>query len=141
MKSGIGFPALATACLLCAVGVPTGYATVENETIPGRLFAAANNAFASALYSQLADVDDNAFFSPFSVAAVLALAAEGARGETAEQMGRVLAYPQDMRTVGADAASTPWRMSVLHEDLAALSKQLGEGESPLPKRTSRRSTA
>lgn len=51
---------------------------------------AANTAFALDLYRRVGAAPGNAFFSPFSIAAALAMAWEGARGETARQMARVL---------------------------------------------------
>jgi len=47
-------------------------------------------AFAAALYGRLAAGAGNVFFSPFSVAAALAMTAAGAKGETLAQMRKVL---------------------------------------------------
>ncbi|MFP4027748.1 MAG: serpin family protein [Candidatus Brocadiia bacterium] len=56
-----------------------------------------NNAFAVALYEQLrqnkSHEGENLFLSPFSVSTAFALAYAGARGETAEQMEKVLHFP------------------------------------------------
>ena len=54
-----------------------------------------NNQFALELYSELNDNEDNVFFSPYSIAAALAMAYEGARGETAEEMQSVLHFPEN----------------------------------------------
>jgi serpin B len=51
---------------------------------------AANAAFALDLYRRVGTASGNVFFSPFSVSEALAIAWEGARGETARQMARVL---------------------------------------------------
>ncbi|WP_048152193.1 serpin family protein [Palaeococcus ferrophilus] len=56
------------------------------------------NAFAFDLYRELAKDDDNVFFSPYSIEVALAMAYEGARGETAEGMGSVLHLPLDEDT-------------------------------------------
>jgi serpin B len=53
--------------------------------------AEVNNAFAAGLYGKLAAADGNVFFSPTSVQAAMAMAAAGARGETAAEMRKVLA--------------------------------------------------
>ncbi|MBW2982436.1 serpin family protein [Candidatus Woesearchaeota archaeon] len=53
-----------------------------------------NNDFAFELYSELND-DDNIFFSPYSIAAALAMAYEGARGQTADEMQSVLHFPEN----------------------------------------------
>ena len=56
------------------------------------LAEACNGDFAIDLYRQLAKErpGENLFFSPFSVSSALLIATEGASGETAEQMGKVL---------------------------------------------------
>ncbi len=56
---------------------------------------AAPNQFAFDLYARLRGADGNMFFSPYSLSAGLALAYEGARGETARQMAAVLRLPTD----------------------------------------------
>jgi serpin B len=51
---------------------------------------AMNNAFATDLYSRLSADPGNLFFSPTSVQAALAMAAAGAKGETAAEMTKTL---------------------------------------------------
>jgi len=53
------------------------------------------NDFSFEMYQQLGDVDDNVFFSPYSVFVALAMTYEGARGNTAEQMKNVLGFEQN----------------------------------------------
>src|SRR5262249_5468698 len=67
--------------------------------------AAANNDFAFALYKRLATEggDRALFFSPLSIVSALAIAAEGARGETADEMGKALRLPRALRQAGAAA--------------------------------------
>lgn len=69
--------------------------------------AEANNAFAFDLYMKLAadkkQEGKNLFFSPSSITTALGMVVEGARGETAEQMGTILRYPAAWRRAGADA--------------------------------------
>jgi serpin B len=51
-----------------------------------------NVAFALDLYSRLRGEEGNLFFSPYSISTALAMTYAGARGETAEQMARVLHF-------------------------------------------------
>ncbi|MBD3219595.1 hypothetical protein GF314_00005 [bacterium] len=83
--------------------------------------AAAVNAFACDLYGQLAERHDGEalFFSPYSMAAALAMAAEGARGETAREMGAALRVPASLRRAD-DASARPWDFTPLHGGLAAI---------------------
>ena len=55
----------------------------------------ANSDFALDMYRQLAKENEgqNVFFSPYSVSGALAMTAEGARRETASEMGNVLRFP------------------------------------------------
>jgi serine protease inhibitor len=90
----------------------------------------ANNSFAIDLYHQLAReyADDNIFFSPYSVSSVLMMAAEGARYETAAQMGKALRFPSSLRR-SSDTAPIPWDLEPLHEGLAGINAQLQGPES------------
>jgi serine protease inhibitor len=87
------------------------------------------NAFACDLYNRIASehASDNVFFSPFSMTSALAMTAEGARGQTADEMGRVLHVPQASHTRDADR---PWDLSKLHQAMGALSDRLGEKPAP-----------
>jgi len=89
-----------------------------------------NTRFAVDLYRQLAseNAGENLFFSPWSISGAMTILAEGARGETAEQIGRVLQLPQSART---GDASIPWKMESLHVDRAAITRSLiGPDDSP-----------
>jgi serine protease inhibitor len=92
---------------------------------------AANNDFAFDLYGRLVreHPDKNVFFSPYSISSVLALTAEGARGETASQMGKVLRFPAAARQVGEDAALMPWNTALMRSGLAALDKRFAGPKS------------
>ncbi len=64
-----------------------------------RAIAKANNQFAIALYSKLNRGGGNVFFSPFSVFNALSMVYAGARGQTEEEMAKVLhtiCMPQDV---------------------------------------------
>jgi len=57
----------------------------------------ANNRFAFEFYSQLAKQEDdkNIFYSPWSISTAFAIAYEGARGNTADEMTQVFGFPSD----------------------------------------------
>src|SRR5262245_24735316 len=54
-----------------------------------------NNRFALDLYAQLREGKGNVFFSPYSVHTALSMTATGARGNTRDQMVKVLHLPAD----------------------------------------------
>ena len=60
--------------------------------------AIASNRFALDMYRELADNDENIFFSPWSLNTALAMTYEGARGKTAEEMRTVLHFCGDEST-------------------------------------------
>ena len=86
------------------------------------LAQSANSDFAVDLYRQLAKErpGENLFFSPFSISSALLIATEGASGETADQMGKVLHVPKALAHKGPDAASLPWQLTALHKGQAAI---------------------
>src|SRR6266404_965625 len=69
---------------------------------------AASNAFACDLFKKLEEANraKNLFFSPFSISSALAMTLDGARGETALEMGNVLRLPESLR---GNAVNEPWR--------------------------------
>ncbi len=62
----------------------------ENSKTDVLTLAESNNAFALDLYSQLRDHQGNLFFSPYSISNGLVMTYAGARGETANEMAKVL---------------------------------------------------
>ncbi len=95
----------------------------------------ANTNFACDLYRQLAEEKEgkNLFFSPYSISNALAMTAEGAHGETAMQMGKVLRYPKSTAT---GDATTPWNMVPIHSGMAALNERFhGEKDPALVAKT------
>jgi serpin B len=60
-----------------------------------RTLVQGNNAFAFDLYARLREQEGNLFCSPYSISTALAMTCAGARGETAEQMAKVLHFSLD----------------------------------------------
>src|SRR5690348_4168978 len=54
-----------------------------------------NNQTALDLYAQLRDETGNLFFSPYSISMALGMTCVGARGETADEMVKVLHFPRE----------------------------------------------
>lgn len=81
------------------------------------------NPLAFSLYAELAQADGNLFFSPFSIATALAMAAEGARGETAQQMAKVLGG-------GACGSDARCDFTALHAGLGELATRLAPKPTP-----------
>lgn len=107
----------------------------ENEAVvagakgaPEKITVKANSNFAFDLYRQLAKENDgkNLFFSPYSVSGALAMTAEGARGETAIEMGKVLRFPDATRRTGDDAQRIPWETSQIHTGFGEINARLNE---------------
>ncbi len=91
--------------------------------------SAATNGLAVDLYRRLATSDDgNLFLSPWSISTALAMAAEGARAETAAEMRRALHYGDGP-------------LANMHASFAALQQQLTAGAGNAPKATRDRITA
>jgi serpin B len=74
--------------------------------------AAAIDAFATALYAQLASQGGNLAFSPLSIETALAMVYAGARGQTADEMAAVL-------HLGPDKAATHTAFGNLIQQIAA----------------------
>jgi len=94
------------------VAQPAAEAT---ELVPNEIIAA-NNAFAFDLYTRLAKQPGNFFLSPYSVETALTLALAGARGQTGDQMSKVL----HLAAAG----------SAVHVGLGALIRRLQADEEP-----------
>ena len=112
------------------LGTVTGGANdllaAEGDTAPIAHAVKANSDFAFDLYKQVAaeNAGDNVFFSPYSISSALAMTAEGARGATALEMGKVLRFPQAARRVGGDAQLIPWQTSLIHAGMGKLNARL-----------------
>ena len=83
-----------------------------------------NNNFALDLYAQVAKESpaQNLFFSPYSILSALTMTAEGARGETALQMGTVLRFPEKARR--SDDKVVPWDTASIHMEMATIKRLL-----------------
>ncbi len=68
----------------------TATPTIITNASASQNLSDAMNSFALEAYSKLKQDDGNLFFSPFSISTALAMAAEGARGDTRTEMDRVL---------------------------------------------------
>jgi serpin B len=69
---------------------PFGLVTAPPASDDIKVFAASHNAFALDLFVKLRSQKGNLAISPFSISAALTMTWAGARGETAEQMKKVL---------------------------------------------------
>lgn len=103
----------------CACALLLAAATGEVPADP----EPAMNPIAFSLYAEVAKADGNLFFSPFSVATALAMAAEGARGETAQQMATVLGD-------GACGSDARCDFTALHAGLGELATRLAPKPTP-----------
>jgi serine protease inhibitor len=86
--------ALSAAAVSAAVaGAPPGPETAANPAVN------ASNAFGLDLYRALAKAEPgrNLFISPYSMSIALTMAAEGARGQTEDEMSHVLRFPDGPR--------------------------------------------
>ena len=80
--------ALLLLALLTALVLP---AQAQDLSPAAQEAARSNNEFALDLYQRLSDKEEgNLFFSPYSISTVLRMVQAGARGETADQMAKVL---------------------------------------------------
>jgi len=107
-------PAFALSCLSPVVAGEADTA----ELVEG------NHAFAGELYRVLAGEDEvgNLFFSPFSVSSALGMTMEGAGGETAEEMRRVLQAP----SVGGE----DWTTKRMHAAMGRLTAEFNVEDAP-----------
>jgi serine protease inhibitor len=98
---------------------------------PVKVTVKANSDFAFDLYRQLAqeNSDGNLFFSPYSISQMLAMTAEGARGQTAKEIGNVLRLPAACNRIGDDAQLMPWKTSLIHSGYSTLNKRLNSAQT------------
>jgi serine protease inhibitor len=114
--------------LFAALALLTSFTVARAEPRPGNDSArAALGEFAFDVYRQLAAEAPgrNVFCSPYSLYGALAMCAEGARGETAVEMGQALRFPKDLRRQG----DVPWHTTPIHAGLAALNRRFAAPSS------------
>ena len=114
-----------TAAIGTVEGQPGDLLAAEPGQAPTKIAVEANSDFGFDLYRQLAieNEGENLFVSPYSVTTALVMALEGARTETAAEMGTMLRLPDAARRVGDDAQLIPWTTSLMHTGLAELSRR------------------
>jgi serine protease inhibitor len=100
----------------------------------------ASNDLAFDLYARLASANkgQSLFFSPYSISSALVMVAEGARAETADEMGKVLRLPKRLRQVGPAAGQRPWDLGPIHAGLETLNKQFAAANRPPSKKLTTR---
>ncbi|ADN35778.1 proteinase inhibitor I4 serpin [Methanolacinia petrolearia DSM 11571] len=77
----------------------------EEQGVAAENVIDANNMFAFDIYRQIAaeqTEDENIFLSPFSISSVFAPVYEGARGDTADEIGSVFHFPENTGTLRED---------------------------------------
>jgi serine protease inhibitor len=138
MTRGLVFRGLATLAGLIG-GLNGGPGELLAGEDSARYAASANNDFAFDLYSQLAKqyAGKNLFFSPCSISIALTIMTEGARGQTAMEMGKVLRFPEVMRQTGTGAELMPWRMPLVHRCLADLRARIASRDDEAAQAASR----
>ncbi len=111
---------IAIAVLIGAVLVSEGLGQPQpSEAV--KLTSRASNDFACDLFRAVTQGsgDENAFFSPWSISSALAMTMEGARYDTALEMGQVLRLPKDLRHGG----ERPWRLEPYHLGFADMQRR------------------
>lgn len=106
-------------------------AAPEADSTPTSIAVQAINDFAGDLYRRLSQdhKDANLFFSPYSISSALTMTLEGARGETARQMGTVLRFPKAAQRSGENTRALPWNTTLIHTGMAELRQRLTGGVS------------
>ena len=88
----------------------------------------ANNSFALELLRTVNAGSEgaNQFLSPFSIQSVLTIAMEGARGETASEMGLALQYPKSLKQPGI----LPRNLETIRQEFKAAGERMTPDDSP-----------
>ncbi len=88
---------------------------------PQEIVAEANNSFAFDLYREFSKTNEgNTFFSPYSISVALSMILEGARSETAAELGRCIHLPAVVSREGEDAQHRPFELSRIHRGHARM---------------------
>lgn len=113
-----------TMLVLCLTVMACSHADREAVEVDMVNVAQSNNNFAVDIYRRLILESGNVFFSPYSIYNALLMTAEGARGETATEMGNVLRFPEALSQSGDEGKQNPWQTAPLHQGMAHLNRQL-----------------
>ena len=108
--------------------------TATPDSSPEVLALRSNNKFALELYKKIRGTQGNLFVSPYSISQSLLLALEGARGETAEEIGRLLHFPEVARRTGLISEELPWQTSLLHTGAAQIRERMSSKNNAEVKR-------
>ena len=98
---------------------------LEDATELPSVVAASNN-FGFELYRELAKdpANTNLFLSPYSVSSALMMTIEGARGDTAREMGAALQFPDNLLNTDDNQSNSPWQKNPVHLGFAAINQLL-----------------
>ena len=119
-------PRLFIPLVVATLAGPLSAAEKFEPSAPENPAVAANTRFALNLYRQLSEENSgkNLFFSPFSITSALAMTAEGARGQTALEMGTVLGFSEDLRNHSAKLR--PWAIEPIHRGIGKLNDSFND---------------
>lgn len=124
---------LATDQGILAAG-PKEAVVAQTGEAPQKILLDANSSFAFDLYAQLAkeNTGKNLFFSPYSMSNALLMATEGARGQTAREMGAVLGLPEALRRQSDCCQMIPWEMGKIRVGQAELNRLMNKEDAITP---------
>ena len=117
--------------VLGAIMTMSVYALAAEPATPsGNPAVAASNAFACDLYRKLgeANADKSVLFSPYSISSALAMTIDGAGGETAAEIGRVLRLPDPLWT---QSKQRPWLVAPYCEGFKTVVDRLLADRDPV----------
>jgi serine protease inhibitor len=117
---------MALTAALLLTGPAAAQQANETATNPAVL---ASNAFACDLFKKLDEGNraKNVFFSPFSISSALAMTLQGARGDTALEMGEVLRLPPSLR---AKNDAEPWLTEPYATGFSEFKRRLAANPDP-----------
>ena len=107
--------------ILSSVMLSVGYSAPQESLHEASQFAVSNNEFAISLLREIEkdNGESNCFYSPLSIASALMLALEGARGETALEMGKTLKLPENWRQ---EDPMNPWTLDEARKQIRSIMK-------------------
>ncbi|KKG17003.1 serpin [Methanosarcina sp. 2.H.T.1A.6] len=109
---------LCTGCIEDTAVIPGN--TINADSVKDYDIAAANNAFAFDMYSQLAQLEPeekkNVLFSPHSISAAMAICYEGAENTTKEQISNVFYFPSNKTVLKVRLERTNDKINSVNND-------------------------